>query len=140
MGRGLLSKVSGITNPKHKSPNWHLVKYMVFDAPSIKAPFHQRIIELQKFHLPSHVLLVKHIRCKGDKHLASFHESVKSKKGEGVILRNPDKFYEINGRSKHTSCKLKVCNNDQSRQSSIFLRVVTTKFTTKLMFFLQGQI
>lgn len=95
---------------------------MVFDTPSIAAPFEERILAIAKMALPQHVIAVKHVKCIGAQHLQQFHDKIIKQKGEGVVLKHPLKKYEQKGRSKYTCCKLKVihytyCDSNRSTNS-----------------------
>jgi DNA ligase-1 len=78
---------------------WSKITYMVFDLPTVRAPFEKRYEMMKK--MLQNVPHVKVVECKKITSLAQFndeHKSLVAKGAEGTMLRNPDSYYE-HGRS-----------------------------------------
>ncbi|ETS63010.1 hypothetical protein PaG_02782 [Moesziomyces aphidis] len=99
------------------SSEWNRIKFMIFDSPSMGSrPVEERWAELEKrfgstdgldidaIH-GSSIKLVQHVKCEGRDHLIELMETVESKGGEGLMLRQPGSKYE--GRRGNTLFKLK---------------------------------
>jgi DNA ligase-1 len=81
---------------------------MVFDAPKMKVPFKKRIEKLKSIidQINSkHVKLVEHSVCKSHQHLMEEMDKVCDKKGEGLMIRDPNSLYE--GKRSDTLLKVK---------------------------------
>uniref|UniRef100_A0A7S3Z9H8 RanBP2-type domain-containing protein n=1 Tax=Lotharella globosa TaxID=91324 RepID=A0A7S3Z9H8_9EUKA len=96
-GRGHFQEAVSICRKHQAGEGWRKVRYMVFDAPSVKGYFEKRIkvmkttIEEANF---SHLQAVPFVKCKGVEHLQESLESVEKKGGEGLMLREPGSKYE----------------------------------------------
>ncbi|EPQ30206.1 uncharacterized protein PFL1_02322 [Pseudozyma flocculosa PF-1] len=100
-----------------RSSEWHNIKYMVFDAPSMDGKVvEDRWAELKKRfgstegididQLQGAVIrLVHHEKCVDRDHLVALLEEVNGKGGEGLMLRRPGSFYEF--KRSRTMYKLK---------------------------------
>jgi DNA ligase-1 len=83
---------------KHDFEEWKQVKYLVFDAPSLKQPFEERLKYLQSLaqtvaspYLSAH----QHCICQGTEQLNSELQRVNDLGGEGLMLRQPGSLYEF---------------------------------------------
>lgn len=89
--------------------------YMVFDAPKIKAPFKKRIKRLEdivkKINSPF-LKCLDHKVCEGPDHLMKEMEKVTVGKGEGMMIRDPESFYE--GRRSETLQKVKKFDDSEA--------------------------
>ena len=92
-----------IVRRQDKNEEWRKIKYMVFDAPKIKAPFHTRLNRIgkkidavHKEHPESvkHLMLHEHSVCQGYPELMAELDRVCAAGGEGVMLRGPNSLYE----------------------------------------------
>jgi len=83
--------------------DWEKIRFHVFDTPHIAATYDKRHAFLQKniplYNNPN-ITLIPIEKCKGKEHLQNFLEEIVERKGEGVMLYNPDSLY-IPGRSKN---------------------------------------
>ena len=52
----------------------------------------------EKGTLPPFVQIVNSVKCEGPEHLKQFFDSIVAKRGEGVMLREPNSLYKL-GRS-----------------------------------------
>ena len=81
---------------------WENAIFWVFDVPHLQKPFEERmeyLLELKKDgKLPEFVHIVDATICKGKEHLQEYFNSIISKGGEGVMLRDPQALYQA-GRS-----------------------------------------
>ncbi|KAJ1539952.1 hypothetical protein HK405_012238, partial [Cladochytrium tenue] len=108
-GRGRFAQTVSVVK-SHDSPNWHRIRFLVFDAPSLgEQPFEKRL-ETARAHFASvagvgHVEVVAHTRCKGAEHLREELAKVEKKGGEGLMLRQPKSRYE--NRRSRTLLKVK---------------------------------
>jgi DNA ligase-1 len=79
------------------------IKFYVFDTPHVVAPYEKRHLFLQN-NIPQYgnpnISLIPIQKCRGKKHLQNYLEEIILKKGEGIMLYNPDALYQP-GRSKN---------------------------------------
>lgn len=94
---------------KTKNSDWRQIGYYVFDVPSFIGTYEERMeaMESLKPILPSHIHIVKNVKCRGTEHLQEHLHSVVASEGEGVMLRKPHSLYEHGYTS--TLLKAKVC-------------------------------
>lgn len=111
-GRGLFNYTSGQVRRKYDM-DWSKIKYIVFDIPKPGERFEFRNKLLTHIKMPSHVQIIKQIKCKGIKHLQQFELDIISNGGEGVILHHPDNEYTYNKRSKYL-LKVKQFKDDDA--------------------------
>jgi DNA ligase-1 len=70
---------------------------MIFDAPKMKAPFKKRLDKMKKVVeecKSEYVQVLEHTICKSIEHLNEEMDRIIAKKGEGVMLRDPESLYE----------------------------------------------
>lgn len=112
--RGEFQKTVSIVRRQDRSDEWKKVSYVVFDAPSLKGPFEERIEQLEerlkKAGLP-HAEALAHIECEGLAHLEKELARIEGLGGEGVMLREPGSKY-IAGRST-TLLKVKTFHDSE---------------------------
>lgn len=100
--RGKFSETVSIVKKQYSHDGWDKIKFLVFDAPGLKAQFKDRlcIIEASLGEANKKYIELHHHEVLKDKEeLDKRLREVISKKGEGLIVRDPDSFYE-NRRSK----------------------------------------
>ena len=100
---------------KHDFEEWKVVKYLLFDAPSVQKPFEDRlkyIEDLAKSVDSPYLIAHKHTVCKGVDHLQSELQRINDLGGEGLMLRQPGSLYEYK-RSK-TLLKVKSFKDDEA--------------------------
>jgi len=87
---------------------WKQITYVVFDSPSIDAPFRIRS-ELISANVRSSGFIkpLQHLVCLNQKHLFEVYHELLSQGAEGVMIRNPNSSYEY----KRTSNLLKLKPN-----------------------------
>jgi DNA ligase-1 len=93
--------IQSIVMDKYPSKKWEEITYNIFEVPNSKGDFIERLKKLEnwlKEHPNRYIKIVKQKRVKNKKNLDKFLEEILSKKGEGVILKDPKKDYHT-GRS-----------------------------------------
>jgi DNA ligase-1 len=115
-GRKKFQRTVSIARRQDQTDAWRELTFLVFDAPSLDAPFEERLggvrRELRE-RLPRFAQLHEHHTCEGTEHLRKELARVESLGGEGLMLREPGSRYEI-GRS-HTLLKVKTFKDDEAR-------------------------
>ena len=96
--RGDFEKTTSIVSKKIPiDSQWKQIKYMIFDIPSSKDTFENRLKTLEKLFSDSlqanFLVLVPHFVIKSKNHMKSIFENIVSKGGEGIMLRQPDSKY-----------------------------------------------
>ncbi len=89
--RGEYEFIQSIVMDKTPSKEWDKITYNIFEVPNQKGALLKRLEVLQKYlnsHNLAHVKIIKQIKCKDKAHLQKFFKEVKSKGGEGVVLRD----------------------------------------------------
>jgi DNA ligase-1 len=101
LGRKAFQRTVSIVRRQDKSDHWREVRYVVFDAPALQAPFEERlkyvdecVHDVGSDYVQAH----EHARCLGLDHLREELARVESLGGEGLMLRQPGSRYEA-GRS-----------------------------------------
>lgn len=113
-GRKMFQKTVSIVRRQDASPEWKTIQYRVFDAPSLKAPFEERLQQIQEWlaDKAAHCGLLEHNLCSSIDHLRQQLAHIESLGGEGLMLRQPRSHYEI-GRS-NTLLKVKTFKDDEA--------------------------
>lgn len=97
-----------IVRRKDKNEEWHDVTYMIYDCPLLKTIFTKRLEicekKVKEINHPN-IQFHKHQVCTGVDQVKSEMERILKLDGEGVMIKNPESFYE-QGRSKNLlKCK-----------------------------------
>ena len=83
---------------KHDTNNegWKHIKFHIFDAPLIKGNFKKRLARIEKElkGCDSNAKLLEQVVCKSSSHLIELTDQILSKKGEGVMIKDPNSAYE----------------------------------------------
>ncbi len=115
-GRKRFQRTVSIVRRQDRSDLWKEIRYVVFDAPAMDAPFEDRLAALGETigaaglaHVEAH----PHELCRGTDHLREALAHVEGLGGEGLMLRKPRSRYEI-GRS-HTLLKVKTFHDAEAR-------------------------
>jgi len=93
--------IQSIVMDKNPSKKWKEITYNIFEVPKQKGDFLSRLELAQKYIKKEnlqHIKVIKQIKIKNKAHLEEFMNEIISKKGEGVIVKNPDLEY-FQGRS-----------------------------------------
>lgn len=99
--RRAFQRTVSIVRRHDASDQWRRIRYVVFDAPAVTAPFERRLercrAHFQKLPALYADVLPQHV-CRGGDHLRSELDRIEQLGGEGIMLRQPDSLYET-GRS-----------------------------------------
>lgn len=98
---------------------WKHVQYVVYDLPDMKKPFSERIKALEKivrenkkrwddlkknlpkeFQIECPLKMAKQTLIESEEHMDTLYKSILKKGGEGLMIKDPDSFYE-DGRSNY---------------------------------------
>ncbi len=93
--------IQNIIMDKKPSKEWKEITYNIFEVPNAKGNFKKRLNKAKawfKTNKNQHVKIIKQIKIKNKKHLNNFLNEIILKQGEGVIVKDPTKFYHT-GRS-----------------------------------------
>ena len=93
--------IQSIVMDMKPSKKWKEITYNIFEVPKQKGDFLSRLELAQKYikkEKLQHIKVIKQIKIKNKAHLEEFMNEIISKKGEGVIVKNPDLEY-FQGRS-----------------------------------------
>jgi DNA ligase 1 len=114
IGRKMFQKTVSIVRRQDASPEWKSIQYRVFDAPAVKAPFEERLKQIQEWlaNQAAHCSLLEHSPCNSIDHLRQHLAHIEAQGGEGLMLRQPGSLYEI-GRS-NTLLKVKSFKDDEA--------------------------
>jgi DNA ligase 1 len=116
IGRGLFSKtISAVKKNTPIDSEWENVRYLVFDCPGLKKPFKTRIKMMEeeiKALDNSYIKCHAHRKCESYEDLFKELDEVNKIEGEGLMLRDPESYYE-NRRSK-TLLKVKTFHDDEA--------------------------
>jgi DNA ligase-1 len=113
-GRKKFQRTVGLVKRQDRSDTWKELAYLVFDAPTLDAPFEERL-EACRGYVGEHpyARVHAHERCRGIDHLKAELERVEKLGGEGLMLRKPGSRYEV-GRSS-TLLKVKTFHDAEAR-------------------------
>lgn len=116
LARKGFQRAVSIVRRQDKSEHWREISYLVFDAPTVEAPFEERM-EFLRDALAGcsarHLQLHPHEQCRGVDHLRQELARIEALGGEGLMLRQPGSRYEI-GRST-TLLKVKTFHDAEAR-------------------------
>jgi DNA ligase-1 len=115
-GRKKFQRTVSIARRQDRSEHWKELRYVVFDAPALDAPFEARLAfcaaRLAAGALP-YAQHHEHVTCTGTDHLKTELARVEALGGEGLMLRQPGSRYEV-GRST-TLLKVKTFHDAEAR-------------------------
>ena len=114
LGRGMFQKCMSVVRSHDADIRaWKDIRFMVFDAPSIKKPFGDRLNAAKvALNTTSWATVHDHSICTGRDHLFNVLDSVLQKGGEGIMLRKPMSLY-VGGRSTDL-LKVKKFHDDEA--------------------------
>lgn len=91
--------ISSIVMDKKPSNDWKYITYNIFEVPNAKGDLHTRLEKVKRYE-NRYLKVIEQIEIKDKEHFEAFHNFVKSNKGEGIVVRDPNKPY-INKRTKY---------------------------------------
>lgn len=115
IGRGRFDETVGIVRRLDAGDAWRAVRYMVFDAPDLRAPFAVRLAWLAAnlgACQAGYASIVRHAPCRDRADLADYLRAIEALGGEGVMLRDPASYYEH--RRSATLLKVKTFHDDDA--------------------------
>lgn len=116
MGRKMFQETVSIVRRQDRPTTWEKIKYLVFDSPSHKGKFEDRMWDIETLLrgdlIGKHILFVPQIQCKGLDHLLKELDRVQKLGGEGLMLREPKSLYE--GTRSSTLLKVKTFLDDEA--------------------------
>ena len=101
--RGDFENISSIVRDKIPSENWKQISHYIFEVPNAKGGLFNRLDKVKPYE-NDHLKVLEQIFIKDKNDLKEFLKSIENKKGEGVVVRDPNKPYI----DKRTSSALKV--------------------------------
>ncbi len=101
--RGDFENISSIVRDHVPTVHWKEIKHYIFEVPNSSGNLFERLSSVKPYE-NSVLKIIPQIKIKDKKHLSDFLKEIESKKGEGVVVRDPTSLY-INRR---TSKVLKV--------------------------------
>jgi DNA ligase-1 len=94
MGRGTFEILNSILNTSETdNPSWKNISFMIFDLPSSKEPYEDRMRVLERIKLPRHALVVERRQCRGKDHLHECLVEILRYGGEGLMVNKPNSAY-----------------------------------------------
>jgi DNA ligase-1 len=116
LGRKQFQRTVSIVRRLDETELWREIKFRVFDAPGVAAPFEERIEQLcewfSQLRLP-YAGVLPQMRCRGVEHLRDELQGIIARGGEGLMLCQPRSRYE-SGRSA-TLLKVKEFHDAEAR-------------------------
>lgn len=106
--RGDFENIQSIVLDGVPSSKWKTITYNIFESPKSNGNFFDRLKKIEDWfliHKNKNVKIIEQIRCKNKESLNEYLEKILLKKGEGVIIKNPNLSY-INART-NNSLKVK---------------------------------
>ncbi|MCK6487949.1 MAG: DNA ligase [Planctomycetes bacterium] len=116
LGRKQFQRCVSIVRRQDRSELWREIRYLVFDAPAIDAPFEERQERCHAWFAtakPAYAAFHPHTACCDLAHMHAELKRVEALGGEGVMLRQPGSRY-VAGRSA-TLLKVKSFLDDEAR-------------------------
>ncbi len=112
LARKSFQKTIAIVRRQDESDHWKNIKFLIFDAPALAAPFEDRLKSIEAFGSHPHAALHPHIRCTGVAQMKEELARIEALGGEGLMLRQPQSLYVV-GRSA-TLLKVKSFRDDEA--------------------------
>jgi DNA ligase-1 len=97
--------ISSIVRDKIPSNEWKNIKHYIFEVPNAKGNLFQRLAKVKPFE-NEYIKILPQISIQNKAHQENYLKEIEAKKGEGIVVRDPNTLY-IN---KRTSSALKVKN------------------------------
>ncbi|MBL8828167.1 MAG: DNA ligase [Planctomycetaceae bacterium] len=114
--RGAFQRTVSIVRRHDATELWRELRFLIFDAPALDAPFEQRLKQVGEVLAqakPAYASLLPHEPCRHKRHLLRQLDTVIAQGGEGLMLREPGSRY-IAGRSS-TLLKVKRFHDAEAR-------------------------
>ncbi len=105
IGRGQFQRTISVVKRADAGDQWSGVRYVVYDAPHLNAPFEDRLSFLQGLELGSYAYVLDQKKCESRERLKLDLEFETLNGAEGLMLRQPGSLYET--KRSHTLLKVK---------------------------------
>jgi DNA ligase-1 len=115
LDRKSFQKTVSIVRRQDEPATWRQVRFVVFDAPQVAAPFETRMAFVAatfQEQMPEYADVLTQQRCRGQTHLRDELARIEALGGEGLMLRQPESCYEA-GRSS-TLLKVKTFHDAEA--------------------------
>lgn len=122
MGIDTLAQV--ISEVKKINGDWTGIHFLIFDAVIDGVAHRNRMEIVRSLSLPDWCDVVEQVVCESAEHLNRFHDQVKANGGEGVVLKNPEAYYQY----ERTGDFLKVKDADTDEAAVTGYRMGTGRF------------
>jgi len=97
--------ISSIVRDKNPNKNWSEIKHYIFEVPNAKGDLFQRLSKVKPYE-NEYIKILPQIVIRNLEHQKNYLNEIEEKKGEGIVVRDPNALYI----SKRTSKALKVKN------------------------------
>ena len=94
--RNQFEEIASITK-SFKDDNWTKLILYVFDVPNASGNLFERLKTLEDYlkeHPTPYIKIIQQIPIRDKTHLFEYLHEIEGKKGEGIVLRNPNSPYE----------------------------------------------
>ena len=115
VGRNQFHEWHSIVRSQDEDKGWYKVKYLVFDAPKHPGTFTERLEYLKNLladYDEAHIKLLEHRIWKNVEDLTQEMKKIKNLDGEGVVLRDPNSYYEF--KRSNGMLKVKEFHDDEA--------------------------
>eukprot|EP01118_Nematostelium_gracile_P011816 TRINITY_DN4258_c0_g1_i6.p1 TRINITY_DN4258_c0_g1~~TRINITY_DN4258_c0_g1_i6.p1 ORF type:complete len:738 (+),score=126.67 TRINITY_DN4258_c0_g1_i6:54-2267(+) len=86
-------EIQSLFKPNCSEDDWKYVSFVIFDLPSSRNTFEERMIELEALHLPPNITIAKRIKCESMDQLQDMLHKIKREGGKGLTANHPDGLY-----------------------------------------------
>lgn len=107
--------IQNIVMDKKPSKDWNKITYNIFEVPNAKKDFLNRLKKAKNWfdkNPNTQIRIIKQIKIENKESLNKYLEQIISKKGEGLIIKDPNKEFHA-GRSSHI-LKVKKSMSDEA--------------------------
>lgn len=103
---GTFQKTCSVVKRHNPDDRWQHVKYYVFEAPAWPFNFYSVYYQLKMTLFAKHIEVLKQVKCTSVEQMRSMHDEYTARGGEGLMLRDPDSFYETKRSKKLLKVKI----------------------------------
>ena len=138
--RGDFENISSIVRDKVPSKRWSEISHYIFEVPNKDGNLTQRLLHVKPYE-NQYLKLIPQLKIKNKAHLHTYLKEIENKRGEGIVVRNPNTPY-IAKRTKQalkvktfhdTECKV-IGHNDGNGKYKGLLGSLTCKMENEIIF------